>query len=161
MSLIKCHNCSNEYEIADEDHGKAFECPDCYQKFTAKSSDEKQCPFCSETIKSTAIKCKHCGSLLNKQKQQDTPIQKNPPVIKNLKSLPLALGLNLLLPGLGYMYMGRIFLGFFAVLIMLAVFATAIPATLGMVWLVANIIMALDMWILYDKHKKKIEATNA
>jgi hypothetical protein len=28
----------------------------------APSSDEKACPFCAETVKAAAIKCKHCGS---------------------------------------------------------------------------------------------------
>ena len=28
-------------------------------------SDEVQCPFCAETIKRAARKCKHCGSELN------------------------------------------------------------------------------------------------
>jgi hypothetical protein len=26
--------------------------------------DEKNCPFCAEKIKSSAVKCKHCGSNL-------------------------------------------------------------------------------------------------
>jgi uncharacterized C2H2 Zn-finger protein len=27
--------------------------------------DEKACPFCAETIKTAAIKCKHCGEMLD------------------------------------------------------------------------------------------------
>lgn len=33
-------------------------------KFIEKPQDFKSCPFCSEQIRITAIKCKHCGSML-------------------------------------------------------------------------------------------------
>lgn len=36
----------------------------------AASAGERQCPFCAETIKAQAIKCKHCGSEVD-------PIQSN------------------------------------------------------------------------------------
>jgi hypothetical protein len=32
---------------------------------SGSSNDMKICPFCAETIKAAAIKCKHCGSMLN------------------------------------------------------------------------------------------------
>ena len=28
--------------------------------------DTKHCPYCDEIIKANAIKCKHCGSVLNR-----------------------------------------------------------------------------------------------
>ena len=31
------------------------------------NSLDKQCPFCAETIKSDAVKCRHCGSMLVKE----------------------------------------------------------------------------------------------
>ena len=33
---------------------------------TAKALSERQCPFCAETIKKEAVKCKHCGAELEK-----------------------------------------------------------------------------------------------
>lgn len=35
------------------------------------NSDEKQCPYCSEVIKSSAVKCKHCGSDLVENNQEN------------------------------------------------------------------------------------------
>ena len=73
------------------------------------------------------------------------------------KNLPLAIGLNLLFPGAGYVYMGRVLLGIMAFLLVVATLAVSI-VTFGITWLVVQIIMALDMVILFNKNAKALEA---
>ena len=40
------------------------------------------------------------------------------------KNIPLAIGLNLVLPGLGYMYMGKVVVGIAALLLIIAIYKT-------------------------------------
>jgi uncharacterized membrane protein len=71
------------------------------------------------------------------------------------KNLALAIGLNLFLPGIGYMYMGKIFVGLFALLLINGIFiVSGALSTVGATWLTMNIIMAIDMIILHGKNKK-------
>ena len=67
------------------------------------------------------------------------------------KSIPLAIGLNILLPGAGYMYMGKIFVGIASLLFIIAIYAATSVFTFFSTWLVMNIIMAGDMVILGKK----------
>ncbi|MDP1570373.1 MAG: hypothetical protein Q8L86_10240 [Vicinamibacterales bacterium] len=70
------------------------------------------------------------------------------------KSLPLAIGLNLVLPGAGYIYMGRVILGLAALcLVSLVVVSTGLLLLLP-TWLGINAIMAIDMVILFNKRRK-------
>jgi TM2 domain-containing membrane protein YozV len=71
------------------------------------------------------------------------------------KDLVLAIVLNALLPGVGYMYMGRVPLGVLVLLI--------VPALIffseGWAWLVWMLVMGVDMYILHLKNKREVEAT--
>jgi hypothetical protein len=81
-------------------------------------------------------------------------------IVMKEKSLPLAIGLNILLPGLGYMYMGKWIVGIFACLLVIGIYATTGLLFIAPTWIGLNVIMGIDMAILSSKNKKKIaEAT--
>lgn len=72
------------------------------------------------------------------------------------KSLPLAIGLNLLLAGAGYIYMGKWLVGIIGMLLFLAIFWNATLDLVIPTSIVINVVMALDMWFLFKKRKDKI-----
>lgn len=76
------------------------------------------------------------------------------------KQLGLAIGLNLLLAGAGYMYMGKWIVGIFALLLILGIYATTGAGGLGSAWLIMNLIMGIDMYILFKKNKEKFTQEN-
>ncbi len=70
------------------------------------------------------------------------------------KSLALAIGLNFVLPGLGYMYMGKWIVGVGATMLIIAIYFTTGLLFLLPTWISLNIIMIVDMIILSRKNKK-------
>lgn len=69
------------------------------------------------------------------------------------KSLAAAIGLNLVLPGVGYMYLGRVILGLGALLLVAAMTYSAPLIMLIPTWVGINLVMAIDMVILFNKAK--------
>jgi hypothetical protein len=59
----------------------------------------------------------------------------------------VAIGLNFALPGLGYMYMDRVLLGFAALFLVIVVLAS-VDVFLVPLWLTMNSLMAIDMVLL-------------
>jgi predicted Zn finger-like uncharacterized protein len=114
---VQCSKCESKYNIKDEkipDAGTKVKCPKCQNVISVMKpepeisvisaaellvadnsenevhSDIKKCPFCAEDIKVDAIKCKHCGELLDesiKGNNSPEPIQKKIPEKSLIKSI--------------------------------------------------------------------------
>ncbi len=86
----QCPSCGRKMNVADKHAGKTVRCPECDNHLvvprlkpsaeTAISDappsaplaavvddDFAPCPYCKEEIRSTAVKCKHCGERLDRQ----------------------------------------------------------------------------------------------
>lgn len=121
----------------------------------------KNCPFCAEEILEQAIKCKHCGEMLNQIVRQTEPLPSqvvvhNPShnqalssqaivedikkVLKPKKSPAIAVILSLLIIGAGQFYNGDGGKG--AVMFLIAI--VLVPATAGFLWLPLAIWSAID-----------------
>ncbi len=96
ISKFSCPHCSQSLEAPESMFGTQITCPNCQKTIIipdprAKSSpppcpppskETKSCPFCSEEILATAIKCKHCGEFLDgrsKPTPAASPVQPKPP----------------------------------------------------------------------------------
>ncbi len=144
------------------------------------------CPKCGEKqpVAETCVKCGIVFSkFMNRQvskgpepSQPPPPPQKSTPMIKPSapiqsvsvpqpvapvatleKSLPLAIGLNLVLPGVGYIYMGKFIVGIFACLLIVGIYLSTAMIIIAPTWIGLNVIMAIDMLILSNKNKKKLQ----
>lgn len=66
----------------------------------------------------------------------------------NSKSVAAAIGMNLLFPGLGYLYMGRWIIGVLGGALVIAILMGSRPEHLLIAWMVLNLIMIIDMYLL-------------
>lgn len=118
MSItVICDSCAKSINASEKYAGKRVKCPGCQSPLLIPSqeidfsgplvvpvvSDEINCPFCAEPIKSFATKCKHCGEFLDGRSKKET--------INASWSPGVAAVLSLILPGLGQIYKGQIVVG--------------------------------------------------
>lgn len=83
-----CPYCGQNLEADFDLVGQSVKCPSCEndivvpRAFHASKPPERlrNCPFCSEQIKAAAIKCKHCGSMLDGSTGRATNRRSNVPV---------------------------------------------------------------------------------
>ena len=137
-------------------------------------SDEKACPFCGETIKAVAIKCKHCQSDLGASQSPSAPVTPTTTVVINAqggggndgmssaklmlqvesrkKSGWIAALLNLVLPGAGYMYCGRWFLGIVAFILVVTMFVVSLGLASGFL----IVLLIVDGFLCAGRYNKKM-----
>jgi len=76
------------------------------------STETKKCPYCAESISVDAIKCKHCGEILDNDlkasRQQQGPTIVMPEQKIRKWSPGIAALLSFLIPGAGQMYKGNV-----------------------------------------------------
>lgn len=127
MSDIKfnCPRCEQHLSVDDEAAGMLVECPTCQQQIQVPEVEsvdpppspvpappapppqppaqpqQKECPFCGEFILAKAIKCKHCGSMLDGSDQKPTgPPQPSDQEILSQTAFMLLPGEQIMMEGL-------------------------------------------------------------
>ena len=73
------------------------------------NTSTKPCPYCFETIKSEALKCKHCGEILDARLKKARALEQKQSQPQARKWSPgVAALLSFLIPGAGQMYKGHV-----------------------------------------------------
>jgi TM2 domain-containing membrane protein YozV len=91
-----------------------------------ESNELKSCRFCGEEIRSSAVKCKHCGEFLDEALRQG---RANEVVVSLPRWNPgIAALCSFFIPGLGQVYKGQVFNGLvWFLLVLVGYFCFIIP----------------------------------
>jgi len=88
---FNCPYCGQNLDVDDDSVEQSGECPACGNKIQIpalvprrqQENYTKLCPYCSEPIQASAVKCKHCGSFLNSPITQQMPNEPYPIARRN------------------------------------------------------------------------------
>lgn len=140
---LACPSCGDPLSVPEEFAGRRAKCKKCTaviqipkqqlivpQPVAQQIADDIECPFCSEYIRPSAMKCKHCGEILNLAMREQAIAAKAVPVatpaaapVINVSTVTtqttvvgrdgkrwsrlMAMFLSLVIPGLGQFYKGQ------------------------------------------------------
>jgi TM2 domain-containing membrane protein YozV len=156
----KCPRCGEELEADESEFGTEVKCPGCYHKFklsfprgdtlvigkelcsaqtpsifeATPAPRMRTCPFCSEWILASALKCKHCGEFLVSSMQRS---HIGPVTVRPMKSRSTYILLALFVGGLlgvHNFYAGRFGVAATQLLIMLILGWTGVGFIINFIW---------------------------
>jgi len=149
---FECPHCNELFEVAESSCGQVIHCPSCERlvKFPAVGSP----PEASSTPPREA---NGEGRGTVNEPERETNDRRRVGAVRQIrkKNLPLAIGLNIVLPGLGYIYMGRFVIGIVAAVLTIGYIATE-PSHVGQTWAFMNLIMCIDMFFLSSKNRERL-----
>jgi TM2 domain-containing membrane protein YozV/rRNA maturation protein Nop10 len=161
----KCPRCGEELEADESEFGTEVKCPACYHKFklsfprrdsvvigkelcaaqtpsifeATPAPRMRTCPFCSEGILASAVKCKHCGEFLVSSMQRTSagPATSTALFLRPMKSRSTYVLLALFLGGLlgvHNFYAGRFGVATTQLLIMIFLGWTGVGIIINFIW---------------------------
>jgi hypothetical protein len=68
-----CPACRQPLVAPADMAGDIIKCPKCSKNLIIPKSEFKKCPLCAEEIRVEAIKCKHCGGMLEQINEPPPP----------------------------------------------------------------------------------------